>query len=91
VDNSNTVRPLLPEDGERVCAYVQATTGDVYLCDSEAKANQAAGAANSELGTFLPHANTAPWPIRGSQAVWIAQATSGGGSCVVSFTADYEA
>ena len=88
VDDSNSVRPLLPASDERVCAYVQATGGDVYLCDSEAKATQARDTTNSELGTFLSHTNTAPWPIGGQQAVWIAQVTAAS-SCVVSFTADY--
>lgn len=89
VDDSNPVRPLLPESPERVCAYVQATGGDVYLCDSEAKANQAHDTASSDLGTLLPHGNTAPWPVGGQQAVWIAQVTAAS-SCIVSFTADYE-
>lgn len=88
VDDSNPVRPLLPDAPERECAYVQATGGDVYLCDSESKALQAADHANSELGTLLPHGNTAPWPLRGGQAVWIAQVTAAS-SCIVSYTADY--
>lgn len=89
VDDNNPVRPLLPDSPERVCAYVQATGGDVYLCDSEAKANQAHDTANSDLGTLLPHGNTAPWPITGQGPVWVAQVTAAA-SCVVSFTADYQ-
>lgn len=88
VDDSNPVRPLLPDASDRECAYVQAIGGDVYLCDSEAKAKQAADQAASELGTLLPHANTAPWPLHGSQAVWIAQVAAAS-SCIVSYTADY--
>lgn len=88
VNDTNTVRPLLPDNPDRVCAYVQVTGGDVYLCDSESKAIQAADTASSDLGTLLPHTNTAPWPISGQQAVWVAQVTAAS-SCVVSFTADY--
>lgn len=89
VDNTNPVRPLLPEHDGRICAWIQATGGDVYMCDSESKAIQADGATNSNEGTFLPHTNTAPWPVYGDQSVWIAQATAGT-TCVVSFTAEYE-
>lgn len=89
VDNANPVRPLLPDDPGRVCAWVQATGGNVYLCDSESKAIQAAGQVNSGVGTFLPAANTAPWELLGSQAVWIAQVSTGT-TCVVGYTADYE-
>lgn len=88
VDDTNPVRPLLPDNPDRVCAYVQVTGGDVYLCDFEAKAIQAHDTINSELGTLLPHGNTAPWPLGGTQAVWIAQVTAAS-TCVVSFTADY--
>lgn len=83
VDATNTVRALLPDAPDRVCAYVQVTGGDVYLCDSESKAKQAI-----PLGAVLPKANTAPWPLRGQQGVWIANA--GTVTCTVSFTADYE-
>lgn len=89
VDDDNPVRPLLPESADRECAYVQATGHSVYLCDSESKALQAADTANSHLGTLLPQANTAPWPVRGTQPVWVAQVTAGF-TCIVSFTADYE-
>lgn len=90
VDNTNLVRPLLPDAPARVCAWVQATGADVYLCDTESKAIQAAGAVNSGLGTLLPHGNAAPWPLRGQQAVWIAQVSTSTSSSVVSFTADIE-
>lgn len=88
VDDANTVRPLLPDSPDRVCAYVQVTGGDVYLCDSESKAKQAVNQSNSEVGSILPSANTAPWPVRGQGAIWIAQVTSSK-TCVVSVTADY--
>jgi hypothetical protein len=41
VDNTNPVRPLLPESAERIVAHIQATGGDIYLCESENKASQA--------------------------------------------------
>lgn len=90
VDDTNPVRPLLPDHPDRVCVYVQVTGGDVYLCDSESKASQAADAAASGLGSILPATNTGPWPVRGTQAVWAAQVTPSK-TCVVSFTADYRA
>ncbi|MGH3121722.1 MAG: hypothetical protein ACRDND_11960 [Streptosporangiaceae bacterium] len=83
VDDANPVRPLLPADDARECAWLQATGGDVYLCASESDATQATPA-----GSVLPSANTGPWPARGQGAVWAAQATSGD-SCVISVTADY--
>lgn len=84
VDNVNPVRPLLPDNPDRICAHVQVTGGDVWLCDSESRAIQA-----MPLGAVLPAANTGPWPLRGQQAVWVAQHTADK-TCVVSFTADYE-
>lgn len=84
VDDTNKVRPLLPESSRRRSAHVQATGGDVWLCDGEAKAK-----GGTPEGSVLPAANTAPWPIRGHNAVWIVQKT-GATTCVVSFTADYQ-
>lgn len=89
VNDTNPVRPLLPQNPDRVCAYVQVTGGDVYLCDSESKAIQAADTTSSDLGALLSHTNTAPWPITGQGPVWVAQVTAAA-SCVVSFTADYQ-
>lgn len=89
VDDTNPVRPILPADPDRVCAYVQATGGDVFLAASEGNAKQAQDSPNSAEGTFLSHTNTAPWPIRGTEAVWAAQVTATN-TCVVSFTADYK-
>jgi hypothetical protein len=83
VDDINPVRPLLPDDSDRVCARIQATGGDVVLCASEADAQHA-----PPQGSVLPSANTAPWPVRGQGAVWAAQKTPGT-SCVISVTADY--
>lgn len=82
VDDANPVRPLLPDKTSRVIAWVQATGGDVLLCDTEVNARQG-------IGSPLPSANTAPWPLGGTQAVWIAQKTAGN-TCTVSCTADYE-
>lgn len=84
VDDTNRVRPLLPAAPGRRIAHVQATGGDVWLCDSEAKAK----AATPE-GSVLPSANTGPWPVHGTNAVWIVQKTATN-TCVVSFTAEYE-
>jgi len=88
VDDTNPVRPLLPASPDRVSAQVQVTGGDIYLCDSEAKALQAADVAGSHQGSILPSANTGPWPLHGENAVWIAQVTATK-TCVVSVTADY--
>lgn len=84
VDDTNSVRALLPASPERRIAHVQVTGGDVWLCDSERNAK-----ASTPIGSVLPSANTAPWPVRGTNAVWIAQKTATN-TCVVSFTADYE-
>lgn len=84
VDNSNKVRPLLPDDPDRLIAHVQVTGGDVYLCASEQDAKRTVPS-----GSVLPSANTAPWPLRGQQAVWIAQKTADS-TCAVDFTADYQ-
>jgi hypothetical protein len=93
VDDNNTVRPLLPDAPDRVCAYIQASGGDVYLCDSKGKAVQAADTTNSELGALLKaitgtSVGSGPWPIHGQGAVWIAQAVAAS-TCVVSVTAEY--
>jgi hypothetical protein len=77
----NPIRPLLPRAEERLLAIVQATGGDVYLCDSESKAKQG-------LGSLLSSSSSAPWPLLGTQPVWIAQVT-GGKTCTVAFTAEY--
>jgi hypothetical protein len=89
VDDTNPVRPILPEDPGRVCAWLQASGGDVYLADTQAKASAAADTASSGEATLLPKANTAPWPVHGQQPVWAAQAAAAA-ACVISFTADYE-
>jgi len=83
VDDTNPVRPLLPDDGDRICAWVQVTGGDVYLCVSQSDASQATPA-----GSILPSANTGPWPVRGQGALWAAQVTAGK-TCVISVSADY--
>lgn len=84
VDNTNPVRPLLPDHAGRMIAWLDTSGGDVVLCDSEAKANQATPA-----GSTLPGAYTAPWPVRGQQAIWAVQKTANT-TCVVNYTADYE-
>lgn len=83
VNDTNPVRPLLPEDPDRIIAYVETTGGDVYLCGSEQDAKRA-----TPTGSVLPTAFTAAWPIHGQGAVWIVQKT-GATTCVVSVTADY--
>lgn len=89
VDNQNTVRPLLPDTPGRVLAIVQVSGGDVHLCDTQGHAQAAAGGqGTSELGTRIP-AGTAPWPLLGEGAVWIAQVTAGT-TCTVACTADYK-
>lgn len=85
VDDINPVRPLLPADPDRVCAWIQATGGDVVLCASQPDAQQ-----SPPQGAVLPSANTAPWPVAGQGAVWAAQKTAAS-SCVISVTADYAA
>ena len=82
-DDTNKIQPILPDSPQRHCAYIQVTGGDVYLCDSEAKAK-----STTPQGMILPSANTAPWPLYGQNAVWAVQVT-GGKTCVVSVTADY--
>lgn len=82
VDDANPVRPLLPDDAARVRAWLQVTGGDVYLCESQAKAEQL-------QGSVLPAGNTAPWPAGGQGALWVAQAVAGF-ACTVSCTADYQ-
>ncbi|MGH3283221.1 MAG: hypothetical protein ACRDPD_00795 [Streptosporangiaceae bacterium] len=81
VDDANPVRPLLPADDRRECAWLQATGGDVYLCDNQADAEKLAG-------SILPASGTAPWPVNGQGALWVAQAATGA-VCIVSCTADY--
>jgi hypothetical protein len=83
VNDTNPVRPLLPDDSDRVSAWVQATGGDVVLCASQSDAQHA-----PPQGSTLPMGNTAPWPVRGQGAVWAAQAAAAS-SCVISVTADY--
>lgn len=83
VTDTNPVRPLLPDDPDRVIAYIETTGGDVYLCGSQSDASQSPPA-----GSVLPTAFTSAWPIRGQGAVWIAQKTAAT-TCVVSATADY--
>lgn len=81
--DGNTVQPVLSDNPDRVCAYIQVTGGDVYICNSEAHAK-----ASTPQGMILPSANTAPWPIYGQNAVWAVQVT-GGKTCVISVAADY--
>lgn len=84
VDDTNPVRPLLPDDPDRLCAWIQASGGDVVLCASQADAQQSPPA-----GAVLSAANTGPWPVRGEGALWAAQKTAAS-TCVISVTADYK-
>jgi hypothetical protein len=84
VDPTNEVRPILPDDPDRVIAWLSASGGDAILCGSEQDAKRATPA-----GSILPSANTAPWPVTGQGAVWAVQRVSTA-TVTVSWTADYE-
>lgn len=84
---------ILPASSSRVCAYLQALDNDVMLGPDDAtvraKGNTAAAPQLNPSGATLPKANTAPWPIEDSRAVWAGVTTTATNSRV-SITAVYE-
>lgn len=64
---------ILPEDTNRICAYVQAIDTDIVLGQSRAMvANPVNTVASvpTPFGAYIPKANTAPTRIEDSNAVF---------------------
>jgi hypothetical protein len=62
---SDPVQQILPQNLNRVEAWAQAFTNAVTVYSSRADAQAAGGA-----GITLPVANTAPYPLNTTDAVW---------------------
>lgn len=71
------VRNLIGTDPNREYILAQASGNDVVLCATKAQAldayNEATGLPNPD-GLLLPKANTAPSPLKTTEALWAAAA-----------------
>lgn len=91
---NDPVMAILPPDpeGRRTCAYVQAIDNDVVLGPTAGVAGAAANTVTNvpnPNGTYLPKANTAPYPVEDSGPVFAGVTTTASASRVA-VTAVYE-
>jgi hypothetical protein len=71
---------LLPRQPRRRSAVVLAVDNDVYLCSSQALAQQVAGTTTSSEGFYLPKSIAVP--VNNRAPVWVACTTTGSSSRV---------
>lgn len=76
---AGTAEQLLPASRDRVIAYAQARDDDVCIHGNQSD-------AESGHGAIIPKANTAPWPIQDSEAVYVAATTLAGATSRITLT-----
>lgn len=82
---SDPAQCILPESEDRICAYVQAIDNDIVLGPTK---GVVAAAVNivvnvpSPNGAYIPKANTVPYPVEGTNAVYAGITTSAANSRV---------